>query len=154
MTADIPENLRRMVEARVGKAMPMGNEGAGVVVAAGSSDAAQALLGRTVATIGGGMYAQFRVASADLRHERYELECEVVAATTHREFVGFHRARHALLEAAILATRFHLLSADEIEREFDKLAQIIGKTGDEPEKSAMAELDAAFDRFRAGVASP
>jgi NADPH:quinone reductase len=65
VTADIPENLRRMVEARVGKALPMGNEGAGVVVSAGSSDAAQALLGRTVATIGGGMYSQFRVAAAD-----------------------------------------------------------------------------------------
>ncbi len=64
VVADIPAGLRRMVEARVGTPMAMGNEGAGVVVDAGSSDAAQALLGRTVATIGGGMYSQFRLAPA------------------------------------------------------------------------------------------
>ncbi len=97
---------------------------------------------------------EFRVAATDLRGERYELECGVVASTTHREFLGFNRARHALLEAAILATRFHLLPADEIEREFEKLAKIIGKTGEEPEESAMDDLSAAFARFRAGTASP
>ena len=95
---------------------------------------------------------EFRVMSIDHRNERIGLECEVVAAATHRAFLGFNRARHALLEAAILATRFHLLTAEEIEREFAKLSTIIAKTGDEPEKSAMAELDAAFARFRAGGA--
>ncbi len=65
VTADIPENLQRMVQGRVGMAMPMGNEGAGVVVTAGESDEAQALLGKTVATIGGAMYAEMRVAAAD-----------------------------------------------------------------------------------------
>jgi NADPH2:quinone reductase len=44
--------------------MPVGNEGAGVVVAAGSSDAAQALLGKTVAIAGGAMYAQYRCVNA------------------------------------------------------------------------------------------
>ncbi len=62
---DVPEHLRGMVAARAGRALPMGNEGAGVVVAAGSSDAAQALLGRTVATWGGRMYAEQRVADVD-----------------------------------------------------------------------------------------
>ena len=51
--------------ARVGVPMPVGAEGAGTVTAAGSSDAAQALLGKTVAAMGGGMYSQFRVISAD-----------------------------------------------------------------------------------------
>jgi NADPH2:quinone reductase len=50
--------------ARVGESLPVGNEGAGVVVAAGSSDAAQALLGKTVAGVGGGMYAQYRALPA------------------------------------------------------------------------------------------
>ena len=50
----------RMAAARVGEAMPVGNEGAGVVVAAGSSAQAQALLGQTVGVIGGEMYAQYR----------------------------------------------------------------------------------------------
>ncbi|WP_304191820.1 NADH oxidase, partial [Phenylobacterium aquaticum] len=44
--------------------MPVGNEGAGVVIAAGASPAAQALLGKTVALLGGAMYAQFRVVKA------------------------------------------------------------------------------------------
>ncbi len=65
IVADIPEAARRMVAARVGQPLPMGNEGAGVVIAAGSSDAAQALLGKTVATLGGAMYAEQRVAAAD-----------------------------------------------------------------------------------------
>ena len=64
VVADIPPALRRMVEARVGRPLPMGNEGAGIVVDAGSSDAAQALMGRTVATIGGSMYAELRIAPA------------------------------------------------------------------------------------------
>jgi NADPH2:quinone reductase len=60
VTADIPENLMRMVTARVGQSLPVGNEAAGVVVAAGSSDAAQALLGKMVGIIGGEMYSQYR----------------------------------------------------------------------------------------------
>ncbi|MCP4224946.1 MAG: NADH oxidase [Actinomycetia bacterium] len=51
--------------ARVGKAMPVGNEGAGTVVAAGDSDLAQSLEGRTVAYLGGAMYATHRTAKAD-----------------------------------------------------------------------------------------
>lgn len=46
--------------ARVGQSLPVGNEGAGLVVAAGSSEAAQALMGRTVAGLGGAMYAEYR----------------------------------------------------------------------------------------------
>jgi NADPH2:quinone reductase len=65
ITAQIPERLRSMVQSRVGVPVPVGNEGAGTVVAAGSSDAAQALLGKTVATVGGAMYAELRLAPAD-----------------------------------------------------------------------------------------
>lgn len=50
---------------RVGQPMPVGNEGAGRVVAAGSSASAQALLGRRVAALGGGMYAQYRCLPVD-----------------------------------------------------------------------------------------
>lgn len=60
LTADIPQALMKMVAGRVGQSMPVGNEGAGVVVAAGSSDAAQALLGKTVGVVGGAMYGQYR----------------------------------------------------------------------------------------------
>jgi NADPH:quinone reductase-like Zn-dependent oxidoreductase len=52
------------LSARIDKPLPVGNEGAGIVVAAGSSSAAQALLGRTVAIAGGAMYTQYRVVDA------------------------------------------------------------------------------------------
>jgi NADPH2:quinone reductase len=63
-SAIIPEAMRRHVAARQGISIPIGNEGAGLVVAAGSSPAAQALLGKTVALAGGGMYATYRTAKA------------------------------------------------------------------------------------------
>jgi NADPH:quinone reductase-like Zn-dependent oxidoreductase len=64
VTASIPERAMAGIAARVGQSMPVGNEGAGLVVAAGASPAAQALLGRTVAAIGGAMYAQYRAVPA------------------------------------------------------------------------------------------
>ena len=97
---------------------------------------------------------EFVVRSADTSRERFELDAEVVAVAAHREFLGFHRARYALLEAAIFATRFHLLPAAEIDAEFEKLAVIIAKTGDAPEAQAMAELKEAHARFRAAGARP
>ena len=60
VTAKIPDNLMRMVSSRLDQSMPVGNEGAGVVVKAGASKEAQALLGKTVAVLGGAMYAKFR----------------------------------------------------------------------------------------------
>lgn len=61
---DVSEAGMRFMASRVGQALPIGNEGAGVVVAAGSSEAAQALLGKTVALIGGEIYAEYRCLAA------------------------------------------------------------------------------------------
>ncbi|MDZ3831000.1 MAG: zinc-binding dehydrogenase [Sphingopyxis sp.] len=60
ITADIPEVGMRAMAGRVGEALPIGNEGCGVVVKAGSSPEAQAMLGKTVALLGGEMYAEYR----------------------------------------------------------------------------------------------
>jgi NADPH:quinone reductase len=60
VTAPLPAAAARAATARVGQSLPVGNEGAGTVVAAGASDAAQALLGAVVAVLGGGMYTQYR----------------------------------------------------------------------------------------------
>jgi NADPH:quinone reductase-like Zn-dependent oxidoreductase len=60
VTATVPERLMRAMAGRVDASMPVGNEGAGTVIAAGSSDAAQALVGRVVAGVGGAMYSQYR----------------------------------------------------------------------------------------------
>jgi NADPH:quinone reductase-like Zn-dependent oxidoreductase len=60
ITAQVPEAAMKGMAARLDESMPVGNEGAGVVVKTGSSDAAKALMGKTVAIIGGAMYAQYR----------------------------------------------------------------------------------------------
>ena len=64
VAAPIAPQFMRMMAARLDQSMPVGNEGAGVVVKAGSSPQAQALMGKTVAMIGGAMYAQYRTIKA------------------------------------------------------------------------------------------
>lgn len=60
VTATLPPAAVAMMAGRVNQSLPVGNEGGGVVIAAGESPAAQALLGRTVGILGGAMYSQFR----------------------------------------------------------------------------------------------
>ena len=64
VTATIAPEMMRAMAGRVDQPMPVGNEGAGVVVGAGSSPAAQALVGKVVGILGGAMYAQYRVMKA------------------------------------------------------------------------------------------
>lgn len=64
VTAKLRPGALAALSARVDKSLPVGNEGAGLVVAAGSSDAAQALLGRRVGIAGGAMYTQYRAVDA------------------------------------------------------------------------------------------
>jgi NADPH2:quinone reductase len=66
VTARVSEKLMPMVAGRVDQSLPVGNEGAGIVVRAGTSDAAQALVGKTVAIIGGATYSQYRCVPAAL----------------------------------------------------------------------------------------
>jgi len=65
ITARIPERSMKGMAGRVGHALPVGNEGAGIVVEAGSATGAQALLGKAVAVMSGAMYAQYRCVKAD-----------------------------------------------------------------------------------------
>ena len=60
ITADVPEKLMAGMAGRVDQDLPVGNEGAGIVVKTGSSAAARALEGKTVAVFGGGTYSQYR----------------------------------------------------------------------------------------------
>ena len=64
VTAPLVDGALRSLAARVGKSLPVGNEGAGTVVAAGPSSEVQSLIGRTVAVAGGSMYSQYRAVSA------------------------------------------------------------------------------------------
>ena len=93
---------------------------------------------------------EFRVRAIDTSRERVHIEAEVVHRNSLREFLGFNRAKHAVIEAAILATRFHLLPADEIAAEYKKLRVIVDKTGGDAEFEAMAFLEGEWARFREG----
>ena len=64
VVAKMPAPAMRMMAARLGQDLPVGNEGAGIVVKAGASKEAQAILGKTVAMVGGAMYTQYRTAKA------------------------------------------------------------------------------------------
>jgi len=64
VTAMVPPAALKAVAGRLDQSLPVGNEGAGAVVQAGSSPAAQALMGKTVAILGGSMYAQYRCIKA------------------------------------------------------------------------------------------
>ena len=64
VTTPLSEGALRALAARVGRSLPVGNEGAGTVMAAGDSPEAQALMGRTVSVAGGGMYTQYRASDA------------------------------------------------------------------------------------------
>jgi NADPH:quinone reductase len=64
VTATVPPTALKMLAGRLDQSMPVGNEAAGVVVRAGTAPGAQALLGKTVAIVGGGMYTQYRCIKA------------------------------------------------------------------------------------------
>ena len=83
-----------------------------------------------------------RVDSVDDRDERTQMLAKVVECGRLRDFFGFNRAKHAVIEAAILATRIHLLEADPIRSEFERLAVVVEKTGGRQERSALAFLQA------------
>ncbi|MBM4072900.1 MAG: DUF447 family protein [Planctomycetes bacterium] len=86
-------------------------------------------------------YHEFRVVSIDDREERVRIDADVVHSGRLRDFFGFNRAKHAVVEAAILATRTALLPADEIAADFRKLKVIVMKTGGAVEHEAFAFLE-------------
>jgi hypothetical protein len=93
---------------------------------------------------------EFRVRSIDDSEPRVRIEAEVVHAGRLRDFFGFNRAKHAVVEAAILATRTDFLAIDEIEAEYRKLEAIVQKTGGEQERQAIAFLREHVKRVAQG----
>jgi hypothetical protein len=83
---------------------------------------------------------EFRVSSFDDSAPRIVITCDVILSGRKRDFFGFNRAKHAVLEAAILATRTKFLPRDEILTEFERLAVIVDKTGGEQERRAFEYL--------------
>jgi hypothetical protein len=85
-------------------------------------------------------WREVRVVSIDDTPPRSRIVTQVVHRGLRREFLGFNRARHAVLEAAIVATRTHLIPAAEIRAEFARLQVIVDKTAGPREQEAMALL--------------
>jgi uncharacterized protein len=93
-------------------------------------------------------FCEFRVRSMDESEPRVRIEAEVVHSSRLRDFFGFNRAKHAVVEAAILATRTDFLPLDEIESEYRRFAVIVDKTGGEQEHEAFAFLRRHVERVR------
>jgi len=82
-----------------------------------------------------------RVAELDDREERTTIVCRTVAEGEQRPFFGLNRAKHAVVEAAILATRLNLIAADEVAQQIVALRPLVEKTGGEAERRAFAFLE-------------
>lgn len=90
--------------------------------------------------LGSCRYYEFRVTDLDDRQERTTIQVETVASGRLRDFFGFNRAKHAVIEAAVLATRIDLLPLDEVLRDFRRLAAPVEKTGGDDELAAFSLL--------------
>jgi hypothetical protein len=97
---------------------------------------------------------EFEVESCDDTRERTEIEARVVHAGRLRDFFGFNRARHAVLEAAILATRVHILPRAEVLAEFARLEVPVAKTCGPREREAFDLLFCYVRDFAASPPSP
>ena len=93
---------------------------------------------------------EFRIVHADVSGPRARLSANVVATHHGRPFRGFSRAAHAVVEAAILSTRVHLLGLEEVTRHLDLLRPLIDKTAGDREREAFALIAATCDRTGSG----
>ena len=85
-------------------------------------------------------WRELTVETIDSTPPRSRIGARVVHRGFNREFIGFNRARHAVIEAAIYATRVHMLAPDLLTSELDRLQVIVDKTAGPPEHEAMALL--------------
>jgi hypothetical protein len=85
-------------------------------------------------------FYEFQVRAIDASRPRVEIQVEVVHQGRLRDFFGFNRAKHAVVEAAILATRTAFLPLDDVNAEFDKFEVIVAKTGGPQERAAFQLL--------------
>lgn len=85
-------------------------------------------------------YYEFRVLELDDRDDRTRIIVQTIAQGRHRDFFGFNRAKHAVIEAAILATRTAWLPLRDLLLEFRKLRVLVDKTGGPAELAAFTLL--------------
>ena len=88
----------------------------------------------------------FRVEAIEDAHQRTHIPAHVVDQRRQRDFFGFNRAKHAVVEAAILATRVDFLPANDIREQFERLAVVVEKTAGHQERRAFAFLKQYVNR--------
>ena len=81
-------------------------------------------------------WKEFVVASNESGGERARIVGSVVREGRARDFLGFNRARHAVIEATILATRLHLTGREVVLLEIARLQPLVEKTGGPEEREA------------------
>lgn len=91
---------------------------------------------------------QLEAAQVDTSGERAALTCRVIRQGHIRDYFGLNRAKHAVLELAILATRVHLLSAEEIDQAIATMASWVEKTGGNAEVRAWEFLQSTIQERR------
>ncbi|MDG2131715.1 MAG: DUF447 family protein [Fuerstiella sp.] len=96
---------------------------------------------------------EVKIRDVDITNERSEMQAEVVYAGQRRPYFGLNRARHAVIEAAILATRVHLVPRDEIESALQMLAPAVARTGGPEETDAFDMLQRHIELHYVGEAS-
>jgi hypothetical protein len=84
---------------------------------------------------------EFEIESIDVSEQRTVMQARVVHQGRIRDFFGLNRAKHAVLEAAILATRTHLLTQQELFQQYESLAEIVRKTAGPDETEAFRLLE-------------
>ncbi len=96
---------------------------------------------------------EFEITDVDTSHERSVMSATVVYSENVRPFGGFNRARHAVIEAAILATRVHFLPSQDVETQLHILESAVEKTGDDEEFNAFRMLKEHIQKHYAGAAT-
>ncbi len=97
-------------------------------------------------------WRELEVAEVDGDKQRASIACRVVGEGRLRDFLGFNRAKNAIIEAAILATRLHLHSAADVRSALERYDDVVRRTGGEQERQAMQYIQDYVARwFRARV---
>lgn len=107
----------------------------------GRRDWPTATCGGPVPRLAGALsHSELAVTHVTEDEQRPRFHCQVIATKAHRPFAGFNRAQAAVVEAAILVSRLHMLPREQIEREIAHLEVIVGKTAGPIEQEAWSWL--------------
>ncbi len=128
----VTDNVEMLAQAAVGKIEPLPE-----LVPAGCVD------GMVIADTC--RWYEFRVVRLEDQASRTTLACNVVDAGRIRDFFGFNRAKHAVIEAAIIASRLNFLPADAVREQCERLAVLVDKTAGPEERRAFEFLRQYID---------